>query len=295
MVDRRGGLPTVLTLAVLLVGCAARATPPTSPTGSMPPAATVPPGSVLTTIHPSVTTLPSPTIAASPTVSPGPWPYLDPATVLADRITCSPDADGPMFTVAAFNGAQPGGEYGTDAAAAALRKSLGGEGVPPHGWRRLVDTAEAVLFVAPAVGGGWRQVLLWPGRALGSASTWGSRTIGECHLGPAAPADASFADLWLDSARLPTATARTVRLLLVENACASGASPAGRIQTPTVIDRPDGVVVLISVTRPPGNQDCQGNPEYPFDVALPTALGARSILNAARLPPALVRPWGSAP
>jgi len=158
-----------------------------------------------------------------------------------------------------------------------------------------MDSSDVVLFIAPADDGGWRQVELRPALATARNGSWMMRTSGHCELQPVMPADRSLALLWLDPARLPTPTGRTLRLLLVENACASGQSPAGRIGSPVVVYRPDAVFILITVTRRPGAQDCQGNPEYPYDLTLAEALGSRPLRNAGVLPPAEMLPWATVP
>jgi hypothetical protein len=80
-----------------------------------------------------------------------------------------------------------------------------------------------------------------------------------------------------DSSRLP--------LLVNENACASGASAAGRIEEPDVDYRADAVVITFRVEQRGGSQDCQGNPDTPYVLDLQEPVGDRQLLDGGRRPP----------
>lgn len=102
---------------------------------------------------------------------------------------------------------------------------------------------------------------------------------------PSAVADA--ATWWVDTTLLlPLAPETTdVRAVLVEQACASGKSPEGRIGDPIVQYGPDSVIVTVPVAPLAGDQDCQGNPEFPLDIKLAEPLGARKLLDGSSSPP----------
>jgi hypothetical protein len=107
--------------------------------------------------------------------------------------------------------------------------------------------------------------------------------------------DVSRAELWFDPARVPTADDHELHLIIVETACASGATPEGRILAPRVVYGPDAVLIEVTVRHRPGGQDCQGNPEHPLTIPLSERLGDRQVRDASVLPPKLVEPWKTHP
>jgi hypothetical protein len=150
----------------------------------------------------------------------------------------------------------------------------------------VIDTPARVLFVALTSSGEWQQISLEPSAGTPPASpTWREDTIGRCQPQVVVPAGVSRAQLWLDPARSPSPGDRTVRLLIVEMACASGQSPAGRIVEPQLVYRPSGVFVSLTIQNRPGAQDCQGNPEYQYTLQLSEPLGSRQLFDANLVPP----------
>lgn len=85
---------------------------------------------------------------------------------------------------------------------------------------------------------------------------------------------------WVDPAELPLDPATMViRAVLVERACASGLSPEGRVLAPRIEYGQDAIVIDVEVVRREGDQDCQGNPEYPIEIELSEPLGDRTLVD----------------
>lgn len=98
--------------------------------------------------------------------------------------------------------------------------------------------------------------------------------------------DVGPAAWWVDptAGSLSPATTK-VQALLIEQACASGHSPEGRILEPVIDYGADAVVVTISVTHRIGGQDCQGNGPFPIEITLTEPLGERALLDGGSSPP----------
>ena len=77
----------------------------------------------------------------------------------------------------------------------------------------------------------------------------------------------------------------TIHLQILELECASGQRPIGRVEAPVVSLTPDEAQIAIFVRRPPGDQECPGNPPFAVELELPEPLGARSLLDAGVFPP----------
>ena len=237
------------------------------------------------------TTKPTPTdestVGASPAATTGPsgnsppvtLPPLDPAVV---GVTC----DGRhAFDPALL--ARPGAaERDRDPAAAALRaelRSSAPESDLPHaGWTRVIQLPDEVHFVARnASDTGW-SVAAFELRN----SAFVMAMIGGCRLAPRVPGGMSIAVWWLDPAfPRPRAIDTSIHVLLVEQACASGGSPEGRVLPPVVATREDAVVVTLVVGHVPGGADCPGNPTFAMTVDLPDAIGSRALLDGGVYPP----------
>lgn len=74
----------------------------------------------------------------------------------------------------------------------------------------------------------------------------------------------------------PTPSAMGLHLLIRERACASGRSPEGRISV-DVDETDERIGLSVGVSRLPGDQECPGNPAFPFVVTLSSPLGARLV------------------
>jgi heat shock protein HslJ len=72
---------------------------------------------------------------------------------------------------------------------------------------------------------------------------------------------------------------RTLHLLVVEAACASGQSPEGRIQEPVVDYRQEVILIGITIRSLGPSANCMGNPRYPLTVELSEPLGDRRVVR----------------
>lgn len=227
--------------------------------------------------------VPTPTVGATPT----PQPTVDPNWITRPALSCG---EGPLFPPVALEIA--GAEFGFDAAADALRETIRHGSspespLPAVGWRRVAESSDEVLFVAPGSERiSWAQVLVVPGGA-----GWTARTYGECHLQVSLPDGLGRAEWSLDQA-WPAPDARTTELhvLILESACAGGRSPEGRIEAPVVLDGATAVTIAIAVRSLPGAQDCIGNPSFAVLVHLPAAIGIRALMDGGDFPPRQVWP-----
>jgi hypothetical protein len=114
-----------------------------------------------------------------------------------------------------------------------------------------------------------------------------STSMGGCDPRRVLAADIGVADWWLDpSFPAPGPEATTLQVLVLEQACASGTAPDGRIAQPEVVYATDTITITIGVRRSKGDQSCPGNPPVPLTVALTEPLGDRTLLDGSRLPPA---------
>ena len=156
----------------------------------------------------------------------------------------------------------------------------------------MIDSPTRVLFLSQRPTGSWHQLQLGPtGEPLpGDPSTWRLQISGECRPQIVLPEGVSRAELHINPATSPSPGGRSLPLLIVEWACASGRSPEGRILPPEIAFGNEGVFVSLTIRNRPGDQDCQGNPEYPFTLQLSEPLGSRQLFDASLVPPAPVKP-----
>jgi len=143
--------------------------------------------------------------------------------------------------------------------------------------------------VGASVGGGW-YVAWWPGQRRPATIDAADATgLVLASAGPpAGEVDGALgaASWWLD----PEATAVSpdtvsIHALVLEEACASGKTPEGRIEGPLVNLSEIAVTVTIGVRPLPGTQDCQGNAPFPFAFKLPEPLAGRTLLDGGEVPP----------
>lgn len=138
-------------------------------------------------------------------------------------------------------------------------------------------------------GNGW-WAAWWPGAARASAiaavdrrslaigSADAPTTEVEARVGPAA--------WWLDpTAEAPTAASTTIAAVVLEESCASGRSPEGRVELPAMELTGSDVIVTFSIRRLPGGQDCQGNAPFKVTFELPEPLGNRTLYDGGEDPP----------
>jgi hypothetical protein len=202
-------------------------------------------------------------------------------------LTCGTDQP---FSPAALQ--LPGfAEQEPDAAAAALRTFLEtaaeDEGIevmvdafPRSGWRRVFQTDRAVLFVAPEdVDRQWVMVAFARG-----ATGWEIDGYGQCHMQIALPEGIGRATWWLDPAPGPPGQEATeLSAIIVEQSCASGQPPVGRVLAPAIVYGEDAITITIAVRVIGG--DCPGNPEFPVTIQLAEPLGDRALLDGTVFPP----------
>ena len=212
-------------------------------------------------------------------------PWADPA--LPERVTCGGTGDG--FALDALRG-PAFAERGSDAPAQALREWIEEErrspqGFVTRGFRVVRRSARKVLYV----GGHGRdrtEVLV----ERFDDGHWAQTEYGGCEeLGPVHAT--AVASPWRpDPAHPPSASSRRLRVLVNEDSCASGSRATGRILRPRVFVDRRRVVVTIFV-RPPGvTSTCPSNPDTPYVLRLPVAVGSRTLLDGETVPARAVRP-----
>jgi hypothetical protein len=89
----------------------------------------------------------------------------------------------------------------------------------------------------------------------------------------------------MDRSSSPDPSATTFTVLATEVNCAGGGPPTDRDVRAVVVDESEkAVAVLILVEPVQGAVTCQGNPDFPFEVELPSAIGDREVLDASGYP-----------
>ena len=108
---------------------------------------------------------------------------------------------------------------------------------------------------------------------------------------PSPTVDAGPARWWVDPSGLPLdPTTTVIPAILVERECASGQSPEGRVLPPEIEYGDDEIVISFEIVRREGDQDCQGNPEFPVEIVLREPLGDRALVDGFDGRDATVRP-----
>jgi hypothetical protein len=93
------------------------------------------------------------------------------------------------------------------------------------------------------------------------------------------------ASWWLDpNALAPTPESVVIEGLILEEACASGKSPQGRVEDPLIDLSETAVTVTFGIRPLAGDQDCQGNEPFPVSFRLPEPLADRTLLDGAEVP-----------
>lgn len=270
----------LMACAPLLTGCvpvASGSLPPMSPAGSGSPPASITPA-------PSAAP-PTATPAAQPSEVAPPWPTYDPATLLGDRLVCR-NTGSPTFSVEEWNDAPIVPDTDGSSEAQALRRELtDGSGLDRFTWHRVVTRSDEVLFAAGTGGGppedALAMVFIPDSQQPGS---WKWRDLGTCLMGLSVESDRSRADVFLDPDHLPASGDQVMHVMIRETACASGRSPLGRVLPPVLRIEASSITVLITVSRLPGEQDCQGVDAVPYDLVLPEPLGERTLLDGGHVP-----------
>jgi hypothetical protein len=100
----------------------------------------------------------------------------------------------------------------------------------------------------------------------------------EARVGPA--------QWWIDpTAGAPTPASRTIHALVLEQACASGDTPQGRVEPPAIELADTTITVTFSIRHKVDGQDCHGNPPFAVELKLPEPLGNRKLLDGSATPP----------
>lgn len=198
------------------------------------------------------------------------------------RLTCGGGDSFPIDVLAQ----PPGAETADDPAAAALREHLARSEIdidwlPDTGWRVAVRTDGHVLWLAedPGAPGTWLHATTARDGAGWRVTGWGGCSL-QPDVGPglgiASFRVAPHAELGPDS--------REIDVLVTEHACNSGEDASGRIVPPAITVGEDAITVLFAVRSRAGPATCPSNPETPFVLELPEALGDRVLLDGSSVP-----------
>ena len=274
--ERGSPARSVLVLAALLLtGCGMPSPTVTSPS----PAGQTP----VTAATSASASAPAPSVSG-PSASPAAELSIDPGWRRKPAVTC--DTPELAFPPDALD-QRMGAEADPDPAAAALRAFLAELGAPemPYpstGWRRVLETATSVVFLASTDGDLGLVVV-----AFRRTTAWMLDAAGPCQLRVVFPIGLGAASWELDPAARPAPGDRFVRVRASELACASGAFPGGRMQPPIVLYGTDRITITLSVRTRPGGQDCQGNPVVSLTVPLREPIGLRRLQDGSTYPPAV--------
>lgn len=178
--------------------------------------------------------------------------------------------------------AAPGAERAAHPAAQSLRQLIAQGSVPDRsGWRLVVFDADGVLFLLPGVPE--EDVMFWNAELGPALANWNPVRWGQCDIQPAFEGmEPARWELAPQEQVGPDTTTFDVRVL--EQACASGMSPEGRIVGPAVIELEASLIVILGTRPPPGQHTCEPGPAVTVRVQLPGPLGNRQLLDGATFP-----------
>ncbi len=149
----------------------------------------------------------------------------------------------------------------------------------------LTDTS----VVLASIELGW-WATWWPGELR--AASYAAIDSHDLVIGSAEPpageveARVGPASWWVNPrAAAPTATSTTIHALVLEQSCASGKPPVGRVEPPAIELTDTAVIVTYEIRKMPGGQDCQSNPPFGVELKLPEPLGKRALLDGNETPP----------
>jgi hypothetical protein len=136
---------------------------------------------------------------------------------------------------------------------------------------------------------GW-WAMWWPGTVR--ANSYSATDRHDLAVGSAKPpageveARVGRASWWIDPRAAALTPASTdIHAILVEQSCASGDSPEGRVEQPAIELTDTTVTVTYAIRRKVGGQDCPSNPPFAVTLKLPESLGKRTLLDGSETPP----------
>lgn len=249
--------------------------------GNAAPSSGGPSGSAKASVKPSTSAAGSGDPSAAPSdASPSASADASPGAPV-QQLAC--DATGPGWPVTALS--KPGdAETGTTAAAQALNAFItGSDGadLPDTGWQELYRSKELALYGMPDATADAGTYVVARVRATNGA--WAFEDSSQCHPRTWLGSTLGIAGDWKLAAKT-TKTARTIKALVTERACASGESAKGRLAKPRISYEADQIVITIGVTPLDGSQDCQANPATPLTITLTEAIGDRQLFDGGPYP-----------
>jgi hypothetical protein len=147
------------------------------------------------------------------------------------------------------------------------------------GWILAEKDEYGATFLADR-GETWLEAPVFAGR-----NGWVPGTIDYCAPRPLTGSDGGAAALYLDPAfPEPGPQATEIHVLVEEQACSSGSSPADRLLPPTARFTGDSVTLKVLVRGVGGPAACPGNPRLPVVIELPEPLGDRALRGIAPAP-----------
>jgi hypothetical protein len=210
-----------------------------------------------------------------------------PDAVDSDRVTGMVNCGGPAFPISVLT-EDDVAEQGSGPAAEALRQLLarpeGSDILPSTGWRLAVDTGDTIVYVADVPAGGdtppFANVTLEFVNGI-----WQVIGFGQCRPVPDVGPGLGLAEFRIAPGQALDPSSTEVEVLVTERSCNSGEDARGRIVRPSVKASAGAVTVVFGVRSRAGNHTCQSNPETPFTLELPEALGDRPLLDGSSIPP----------
>jgi hypothetical protein len=176
----------------------------------------------------------------------------------------------------------PGAERADHPAARNLRQLVADGSLPDRsGWRLVAFDTDGVLFLQ--AGTRKEGVSFWYAEFGPAETDWEPVRWGQCDIQPAFEGvEAARWELVAEEQTGPST--QDFDVLVFEQACASGASPEGRIVGPAVIPLEDSLIVILATRPPPGPQTCEPGPPATVRVQLAEPLGNRQLLDGSTFP-----------
>ncbi len=126
----------------------------------------------------------------------------------------------------------------------------------------------------------WLEAPVFAGR-----DGWVPGTIEYCSPRALTLDDGGAASVYFDPALpKPAANSTEIHVLVEEEACSGGSSPASRLLPPTVRYTEDSATLTVRVRAVGGPAPCPGNPRLPVTIQLPEPLGDRELAGITALP-----------